>query len=229
MHQRTDVRPLSSRAAAHDGIALPIVLLAMMLLLALGGGLLTVVTTEARIAAQYRDGLEAFHSADALVELIRAELRQAGDLTAVLTGAFTSTIVDGPHGDRTIGGVTINLTDITNVELCNRAGPCSGAAIAAVTAERPWGANNPHWRLYAHGWLDTVTGAAADHRVYLVAWVGDDPDENDGDPLRDGDRAGRGRLAVRVRVYGGSGSRRDVDVIVAGIPARPVIVRCAER
>jgi hypothetical protein len=202
----------------------------MMLLLALGGGLLMVVTTEARIAAQYRDGVEAFHAADALVEVFRAELRRAGDVTAVLTGAFTSTMVDGPHGgDRTIAGVTINLTDITNVELCNRAGPCTAAAIAAVTPERPWGANNPQWRLYAHGPLDMVTGAAADHRVYLVEWVGDDPDENDGDPLLDGDRAGRGRLALRVRSYGGSGSRRDVDVIVGGIPARPQIVRWTER
>jgi hypothetical protein len=206
------------------------VLLAMMLLMALGGGLLMVVTTEIRVAAHYRDGVEAFHAADALVERIRAELRQVSDVTAVLTGAFTSTLVDGLHGgDRMIGGVTINLTDITHLELCDRVGPCSNAAIAAVTAERPWGANNPRWRLYAHGWLDAATGAAAGRPVYLVAWVGDDPDEDDGDPMRDGDGAGKGCLALRVRAYGGHGSRRDIDVVIAGIPARPRIVRWAER
>src|SRR5687767_1518154 len=71
-----------------EGIALPTVLMAMTLLMALSGGLLMVVMTEARIAAHYRDGLEAFHAADALVEQIRSELRQVSGVSAVLTGEF---------------------------------------------------------------------------------------------------------------------------------------------
>src|SRR5688500_4239035 len=141
-------------ARAEEGTALLIVLLAMTLLMALGGGLLMVVATEVRIAAHYRDGLEAFHAADALVERIRSELRQASDVGAVLTGDFTSTLVDGlPGGERRIPDGTINLTDITNIERCNRIAACGESALDAATAERPWGVNNPRWRLYSYGWI----------------------------------------------------------------------------
>ena len=212
-----------------EGAALAIVLMASTLLMALGGAVLTVAVTEVRIAAHHRDGLEALQAADALIERIRAELRKAADAQAVLSGAFASSLSDGAAGERRLLDTVINLSDLTNIERCNSVRPCSRAALAAVTAERPWGANNPVWRLYAHGWMSAAVGHAGAPIVYLVAWVGDDPYEDDGDPLRDGAGRGHGRVALRVRAYGGQGARRDIDAIVAGIPRNPRLIRWAER
>ena len=53
-----------------------------------------------------------------------------------------------------------------------------------TTARRPWGTNNPIWRLYAHGALaDLSPSGAIDSNVYVVVWVADDPLETDGLPL----------------------------------------------
>ena len=82
---------------------------------------------------------------------------------------------------------------------------------------------------HSYGWMSVATGEGDEQRVYLVAWVGDDPYEHDGDPLRDGTGAGRGRLALRVRAYGGQGARRDIDVILGDIPRHPRLIRWEER
>jgi hypothetical protein len=203
--------------------------MAMALLLGLGGAVLTVAITEVRIAAHHRDGLEALHAADALVERLRSELRQVPDAQAVLSGGVSSSLRDGPSsGERRIGGAVIDLSGLTNIEQCGTAAPCSREALTRVSAERPWGPDNPVWRLYSHGWMTELIGAG-EQTVYLVAWVGDDPYENDGDPFRDGTRAGHGRLALRVRAYGGHGARRDIDAVVTGIPRNPRLIRWMER
>src|SRR5688572_3177246 len=62
IHTTRSWSPAAVHAKSEEGIALLIVLVAMTVLMALGGGLLMVVTTEVRIAAHYRDGLEAFHA-----------------------------------------------------------------------------------------------------------------------------------------------------------------------
>ncbi len=54
---------------------------------------------------------------------------------------------------------------------------------------------------------------------YLAVWVGDDPSENDGKPLVDGDDSagtnpGRGLLSLLVHAYGPS-SRRIIEATVA--------------
>jgi hypothetical protein len=220
----------AERLHLEQGAALIAVLLAMTVVLALGGGLLLVTAGEATIAAHYRDGLDALHAADALVERLRAELREAHDVGALLAGPSLSSFIDGPPaGERTIHGLTINLTQLTNVELCDRITSCSSAAIRAVTAERPWGPDNPVWRLYAHGWMNQAIGAADGPVVYLIAWLGDDPAETDGDPMRDGTGAGRGRVALRVRAYGPHGARREIDAIVADVPQRPRLISWVER
>ena len=55
------------------------------------------------------------------------------------------------------------------------------------TDERPWGANNPRWQLYAYGQLDDmIPTSTINSPFYVVVMVGDDPSENDGNPLKDG-------------------------------------------
>jgi hypothetical protein len=213
-----------------QGVALIAVLLTMTLLAALGGGLLQVMTTEAWIAVHHRHGLEALYAAEALVERVVAELSAAPDVDAVLAGAVRSAVVDDPAGGvRVVDGAPLDLSVLTNLERCGRSAACSHASMDVVTAERPWGVNNPRWRLYAHAWMQQLVDTADAPPVYLIAWLGDDPFENDGDPLRDGAGRGHHRLAVRVRAYGRQGARREIEVVVADVPDRPRVVRWVER
>jgi hypothetical protein len=226
--------PRNRAAAAHargeDGVALLTVLLMTTLVLALGGGLMVVASTEARIAGHYRDGLQALYAADALIERVVAELHDARDVSAVLSAPVRSTFSDEAAGDlRIVHGTTINLTELTEIQRCGRASGCSDAAIRAQTAERPWGENNPRWRLYAWGWTHHAIGAAEAPAIYLVAWVGDDPAERDGDPLLDGSGDGRGRVAVRVRAFGADGAQRELEAIIAGVPDHPHLIHWTER
>ena len=220
---------LNGITADERGVALITVLLMSTLLLALGGGLLVVATTEARIAGHYRDGLDALYAADGLVQHVVAGLREITDVDILLAGPATVPWADGPpDGERAIHGTTINLTELTQIERCGRTS-CTDSAIRARTAERPWGPDNPRWRLYAWGWTNAAIGAADGPPVYVLAWMGDDPSERDGDPLRDGTAEGRGRVALRVRAYAAHGTRREVDTIIAGVPDRPRLIWWTER
>lgn len=215
---------------SENGAALIAVLLAMALLAALGGGLLQVMATESSIVLHHRYGLEALYAAEALVERVRGELTTAPDVNALLEGPVRSSLVDGSSGGvRAIDGATIDLSELTNVERCGRVTTCSDAAIRTVTGERPRGADNPRWRLFAHEWLQQVVGSADVPPVYLIAWIGDDPFEADGDPLRDGAGPGQGMVALRVRAYGRKGARREIDVVIAGLPDHARVVRWIER
>ena len=83
-------------------------------------------------------------------------------------------------------GSTIDLGEQVNLANCQKAAACSAAEMNAVTADRPWGANNPRWTLLAYAPLsallpDTSLGPPA----YVIVLVGDDPSEIDEDPSRD--------------------------------------------
>lgn len=166
------------------GMALILVLFCAMLFLALGGALVTVVSSEATIAATFRESAVALSAADAAIVRVVADLATATDLNAVLQGAATSSFIDGP-GPQLPDGTTLDLTAATNRERCSE-NACTDAQMDAVTAERPWGVNNARWQIFGSGWLRNLTPRAADApHVYVVVWIGDDPLEVDGDPLAD--------------------------------------------
>jgi hypothetical protein len=221
------------RIRREEGIALVMVVMTNILLLALGGALVTLTMTEARIATHYRDSVEVFYAADGVMEHVVSEMRTVMDVDALLDGSIASAFVDGPReGVRTVGHSTLELAALTNFERCGSPGPCDDAAMDAISEERPWGANNPRWQLYAYGsWADLIGTAASGPHVYVVAWVGDDPGENDSDPLRDGPEgaAGHGAIALRVHAYGANGERRAIDAVMTGVPGSPRVTAWTER
>jgi hypothetical protein len=89
----------------------------------------------------------------------------------------------------------------------------------AVTIVRPWCANNPRWQLYAYVALrDMMPSGAVNSPYYVVAMVGDDASENDGNPLQDGsgeDNPGAGALAMRAEAFGPSGAHTVIEATVA--------------
>jgi hypothetical protein len=199
---------------------LAVALLVMLLMSALGAALALTTTSQPLIAANFRAGHEALHAADAAAERAIGDLALVADWNQVLNGTLQSTFVDGlPTGARTLpNGVTVDLTQVASHANCHKPGPCSSAEMDAATPERPWGPNNPRWQLYAYGPLaDVVPGARIDSPFYVVALVGDDASETDGNPLRDGapGEAGAGMVALRAEAFGPHRAHQVVELTVS--------------
>jgi hypothetical protein len=222
------------RARIRDerGVALIIALMVSSLMIALAAALMLTTMTERRISANFGRAVEARYAADAGIERVVHEMF-AADWDAILSGVVTSSFVDGaPGGIRTLpGGSQLDLGQATHLLRCGKA-TCSSADLIAITAERPWGTNNPLWQLYAYSPIDRLLPAGAiDSHTYVVVWVADDSSESDGDPLHDGgapagcdpstdptcaDRnAGRGVVEMMARAFGPDGTQRTVAVTLA--------------
>jgi hypothetical protein len=201
-----------------DGIAMIMAMAATLLMSALGIALVLTTSSETIIASNFRDASEAAYAADAVFERSINDLVMVPDWNTVLTGAVQSAFIDGaPSGRRTLAdGSTIDLGQILSMTNCGKAAICSDADLDAVTAERPWGANNPRWQLYAYGNLtDMLPGHRIDSPYYVLLMVGDDPSETDGKPFEDGiDTPGAGILALRAAALGPRGVRRTIDMTV---------------
>lgn len=189
-------------------MAILVALLTALLLTVLGAALVLNTSAETMIASNYREAQEGAYAADAAFERTLAELEGAGGWDPLLTGAVRSAFMDGsPGGQRILSdGSVVDLTAIVNLANCARVTPCSSAEMDRVTAERPWGANNPRWQPYAWGRL-------AGSPYYLVVLVGDDGAEDDADPLADGlgTAPGAGVLEVRAQSLGPHGSHHRID------------------
>jgi len=207
------------------GVALVAVMAASALLLALGLSLATTTAVEVGIAANHRDAVQTLHAADAALESTIAELATVPMWDDVLGGGVRSWFHDGAGVVALPDGSRLDLRAETGLLRCG-APACDDADMDQETAERPWGRNNPRWTVYASGRLaQLLREAAPTSRAYVVVWVGDDPSENDAQPLRDGGPSavvnaanpanpGRGALWLHVRAYGPSGARRTLEAVV---------------
>jgi PilX N-terminal len=193
------------------------VLLAVVLLSALGVTLVLTTSAEARIAANFRASQGTLYAADAGAERALADLRTIADWNTVLSGTTMSSFVDGPaSGVRQLAdGSAINLTEVANQANCQKAAGCSDSEMNAVTNDRPWGPNNPRWRLFAYGRLrDLMPSGAADPGQYLVVLAGDDPAEVDNNPGVDGapGNPGAGVVFLRAEGFGAGQAHRVVEL-----------------
>ena len=221
-------RPLRRRVRDEQGVALIVALMSMILMMALGTALILTTMTEGKIANNYRDGTEALYAADAAIERVMQDILTVPDWNNIIGGTQTSAFIDGPaSGDRTVPGGTINLGTATNIVNCGKTTCSDPADYEALTAERPWGKNNPRWKLYAYGPMsDMLPTATINSPIYVIVWVADDPSENDCQPLKDGetpaagcsgsgDNLGRGVIAMMAHAYGPNGVQRAVEVTLA--------------
>jgi hypothetical protein len=198
------------------GVALILVLLVMMTLSALSMSLAVMVSTESRVAANYRDGIEVSYGVAAALERVLPDLAAAADLNGVLAGVTVSSFIDGPAGLRRLpDGTFTDLRALTSMVNCGRT-VCRDVDLDEVRDDRPWGRNNPRWQLYAYG-PSTVFGTEG-AGMYMVVWVADDQSETDMDPFTDGggpENPGRGRLSITAHAYGPAGTRRIIEATVA--------------
>ena len=217
----SDRRAGARRRDGERGSALVVAMLSLMLLTALGLALMLTTASEMAIAANFRDGQEAFHAADAAMERAMQDILTVPDWNTLLSGSAQSSFIDGPAGgQRSLpDGSTLSLTGVANNATCGKPAGCSDEEIATLTTDRPWGPNNPRFQLYAYGPVsELVPTASISSHFYVVVLVGDDPSENDGDPLHDGASAanpGSGVLTIRAESFGPRGVRRVVEATVA--------------
>ena len=206
-----------------SGAALLIVLMAILLLSGLGLSLALTTSAETSIATNYRVGLEGFYAVDAGLERALQDLLVLADWDTVLVGGARSGFVDGaPSGERTLAdGSRIDLGQVVNQANCGRNTSCTVGQMDAITADRPWGSNNPRWQLYAHAPLSRLL---SDVRLpwlyYAVVMVADDPLETDGDPMRDElvvSNPGAGILSVRAEAFGPRGAHHVVEATLARV------------
>ena len=213
--------PMTDPSPGERGVALVITLLVMVLLSAIGLAVTLISSTERQVAAAHRRAVETFYLADAMLARVVYDLAGIADWSRVLDGTASSAMVDTAAGTRRLpDGAPLDLPSMTGVVTCGRPA-CTPADMDATTAVRPWGPNNPRWRLFAYG-PATALGppGAIDPSFYVLAWVGDDPLETDGDPLRDGGAAGgpnrgSGRILVLVHAIGPGGARQALTATVA--------------
>jgi hypothetical protein len=199
------------------GVALVLVLLVMMTLSALAVSLGVLMSTESRVTANYRDGLEVFYSAEAALERVLPDLAAEPDPNQVLIGLTRSSFNDGPPGLRRLpDGTFMDLHALTSMLNCGRP-VCSDVDLDEAREDRPWGRNNPRWQLYGYGRSPGLVPGSGEARVYAVVWVADDPSETDMDPVTDGggeENPGRGRLVITAHGYGLASTRRVVEATV---------------
>lgn len=173
---------------------LVIAMMAITLLTALGTVFVLGTMTETAIAANYRDGTEAFYAADAAVEFVVQDLAAVSDWKVILNGETMSAFIDGPPGGvRQVGAGTVDLTQAT----------------ADINAIAGAGRGSPPYALYAYGrFADLVPNAGVRPFIYVAVWVADLSDEGSGEP-------GSAVVGIVGRAYGPAGSRRSVAVSIA--------------
>lgn len=201
------------------GISLIVALMSMFLLTALGLGLVMTTMSETMIAGNYRDSGEALYAADAGVERVMQDLLTVPDWNRILAGSVQSSFIDGPpSGTRTLpDGSAIDLGAMTNMLNCAKTSSCTDAEMNTWTPERPYGVNNPRWRLYSYAPLaDIIETGTVLSPMYIAVWIADDQAETDGNPNVDGGTAnGRGVILMRSEAFGPGGARATIEVTVA--------------
>lgn len=197
-HSPSHVRTLAPRTVADErGAALVIALMSMTLLTALGTALVIGTVLETAIAASYREGVETFYAAEAAVGFVIQELAASSDWDCIRAGEATSMFVDGPpSGTRSVGATTVDLTQVIQ-------------DVNALAATGPDGTRSTY-QLYAYGrFADMVSSASPRSPLYVLVWIADQGEGDDGSPV----------LGLVGRAYGPSGSRRSVAVSVTRLGA----------
>ncbi|MEP6782655.1 MAG: pilus assembly PilX N-terminal domain-containing protein [Acidobacteriota bacterium] len=204
------------------GIALILAVLVTTFLSALGIGLMLAVFMDRLANGNMAGSVAMLYAADAGIEFAARELAQAPTVDVVLNGAYRSTFTDGaPSGVRDLpGGGVVDLTAATNMLNCGKITTCTSAQMDANSNERPWGTNNPRWRLFAYGPMAQFTQLTRPADCYLAVWIGDDVREQDGNPQVDAvaaDAPGHGIVRVHAETSGIAGSRRVIEAELARV------------
>jgi hypothetical protein len=182
------------------GIAILTTLMAMLLMSLLAAALTLSVSTETMIAGTFRDLQAGAFAAESALERALADLQSEEDFGPVLTGVVRSTFLNGEAPEH-----------LVNLANCAKATPCTDAEINRATFERPWGVDNPRWRLYAYGKLDDLLPEQFVKPRYSVA------------VLVAGANAGPNVISLRAEAFGVRGVHSRLDATVERVAESSVL------
>jgi hypothetical protein len=196
------------------GSAVVLAMWCALLLSALGAALVFTTSAETMIAANFRIAASAQYAAEAAASIATIDLRGAADWAPVFTGASQSSFADGAPGVRVLAdGSSIDLVMILNAENCAKTTPCSSSDMDSVTADRPWGAANPRWHLYAYGRAPVAGSGTPPYYLVVLA-------------AEDRANAAAGHLLLRAEAFGARGAHQAIDaVLTRDIVTEPAAVR----
>jgi hypothetical protein len=201
------------------GVALVMAMAALLLMSAVTAGLVLITSFERAIAANYRNSVEALYAADAIAERVLAELATISEWDTLLTGVRSSSFIDGsPAGVRRLpDGGTVDLTQAVMFANCGKPITCSATDIAGnATGDRPWGPDNPVWKLFAYGPFAAIM-PTVDSPFYVLVMIAGDPSERDGDPSRNGTVAGGPGteiISLRAEAFGLRDAHKVIELTV---------------
>jgi len=210
---------------SEGGTALVAAIVLVLLLSAAGLGLALTAALEPAIARHFETGGAALAVAESALVLAGHDLVGTADWTPVLNGGWIPSLLE-PASDATVVSSSprvITVGTLTNRATCGRDAPCGDGDVAAVTEDRPWGLNNPRFRLLGILRGGHLAPEPSMSPYLAVVWAGDDPAEADGNPLVDGGAApagplglppGLGRVVLRAEAFGPGGAHRALQAVL---------------
>jgi len=183
-----------------SGAAILVALVAALLLSAVGLGLVSMSNTERAIAANFGAAHHGWLAADAALARALVDVRRAASPDSLLSGPSASAFADATLTPAAPWGGTLDLAAL------------SAGLQARSDAESGWNPNAPRWRLLISGPFSRLAPAGGwDPAIYVVAWVGDDLSETDGDPLADANQT----VMLVAMALGPFGARHTIAATVA--------------
>jgi hypothetical protein len=183
------------------GVALFHVVLLLTMMAAVASGTAMLARVEVLVSSHHRDARVASYAAQAMLAATIHDLDRAPDWSDVLAGrrsaGFSDGVLTGPKQIPGAGTVTV----------------CCGGGTLTARVQAETGAA---WTPFAWQSFSSLVAADDAAKYYLAAWVLDDEDDPDGDPLRDSN----GRLSVRVEAVGPRGAR---TVVLAMLRRDPMV------
>jgi len=194
---------LAHRRANHDddrGAALLLALILTMFVTAMGLGVITLTDTEMSVTQNFRAGHETLDAADAALERVLVDLSALPSWTTLPGGTALSTFLGSSLTPTVVSHGLVDLDRLTR------------DLQARSAAAAHWGANDPVWRLFAHGAASALAPGTIRSSAYLVVWVADDPAESDNDPAVDTN----GVISLVAEALGPAGTARSIAATIAG-------------
>jgi hypothetical protein len=182
--------------ATDRGLAILHVLVLLTLLMAVAEGAALVARVEVRVSQFHRSEREAANAAQAMLAATIQELERADDWNQVLAGARVAAFVDGP------ADLPREIPGAGTVRVC-----CGAGSVTARTRAE----SGEAWQLFAWQSLRGLLDLPDAPRHYVIAWVLDDNDEADGNPLADSND----RIAIRVESVSALGVRKTLEALVS--------------
>lgn len=193
------------------GAILVVVLPVVSVLAVVAAAMVVTTSGEMLIAGRYGDRVGVRYAAHAASELATSALRSIDDWSAVVSGTAPS-----PFAGASAQAVLADASVLDLEALDAKHQSLSDAA-------SQWGPNNPLWTRFVWGPMSelAITAAGPPPPYYLVAWVADDGEDGDGNPLADSN----GVVQIHAAAYGRGGARHLVVAKVARVAPGPAGVR----